>query len=364
MSTLRLRGLDGLRGIAILLVLNFHLWAALSGQTVLPPGSPWTFLYAGHTGVALFFVLSGFLVSLPFIKALEHNRRPSLRLYALHRALRILPPYYFIGLIGILLTGHFNQLIPMLTFTANAMDVGFFSMVWWSLATEVQFYLLLPIVFLVANHRFRTPLLGLLGVLAITVYLMVILKKLGPDHATSFEIKYLLILSVFGQMPAFITGMVLAFLYQRHAPMNIRMLPGYAGMLGLIALLGLALLAPAQSDPLIFRWQNPWHVALEAILWGAVIWLLLNREQPPVSVLDNRVTRYFGKISFSLYLVHMPVVALVMLYLRTGELWADYVITFTLSVALAQLSFWFVEQPFLTLKTKLSQSYPQPGQQP
>lgn len=154
----RLKGLDGLRGIAILLVVVYHFWTEITGHKTLPNGSPWTFLYAGNTGVTLFFILSGFLVGLPFIKGFSRGQLPSVRLYAAHRILRILPPYYFVGVIGILVTGQTQQLLPMLFFFANAFDVGYFSIVWWSLFTEVQFYLLLPIFFVViARSRHRPP---------------------------------------------------------------------------------------------------------------------------------------------------------------------------------------------------------------
>lgn len=353
----RLQGLDGLRGVAILLVLIYHLWTELSGQHVLPPGSPWTFIYAGNTGVVLFFVLSGFLVSLPFIKALEHNRLPSLRLYALHRALRILPPYYFIGLIGIALTGQYQQLLPTLVFIADALDVGYYSTVWWSLSTEVQFYLLLPLLFMAAQHRLRPALLLLIGALLISVYLLVISKVIGPQLPEGIELKFRLILSVFGQMPAFAAGIMFALIYHHTPSRNISPFPAYVAMAFLIGLLGWALLPQANNGSLRFMWNSPWYVLPEALLWGAIVWVMLNRAPPPFSVLDNRITRYFGKM----YLVHMPVLEQVLRHFHTSELWARFTITFTVSVALAQLCYWLVEKPSLTLKTKLSQPYLQPG---
>lgn len=355
----RLQGLDGLRGIAILLVVVYHLWTELSGQHVLPLGSPWTFLYAGNTGVSLFFVLSGFLVSLPFIKAFQRGQLPSISLYALHRALRILPTYYFVGLVGIALTGQFQQLVPMSLFTANALDVGFFSIVWWSLSTEVQFYLLLPVVFLAARSRLRVPLLVLLSMALITAHALVIFKVINPALPLneSFELKFRLILSVVGQLPAFAVGLGLATLYHRYPSRMISPLAGFVGVLAMVLLLGRALLPQAREGALGFMWSTPSHIWLEGLLWGGIVWLILNRQPPSVSALDNWITRYFGSISFSLYLVHMPVLGLVLKHLRTSELSVDFAIAFILSVAVAQLCYWLVERPSLAFKNKLPQPH-------
>lgn len=353
----RLRGLDGLRGIAILLVVIYHIWTVISAQAVLPQGSLLTFLYAGNTGVTLFFVLSGFLVSLPFIKSLERGELYSLRRYALHRALRILPPYYVVGAIGIVFTGQTEQLLPMLSFTANGYDMGCFSAVWWSLATEIQFYLLMPFLFAAALHRWRITLLLLACSLAVVAYLVVVCKAVGPAGLEGFELKYRLILSVLGQMPAFVVGLLLAIMHRRCKLRMISYLPGHIGMLALIILLGWVLFPAARMEPKNYIWHAPWYVLPEALLWGAIVWLMLNREPPPVSLLDNKITRFFGKISFSLYLIHMPVVQIIQSHERVYGVWAEVIMAFILSIIIAQIFYWLVENPSLALKNKLSQSH-------
>lgn len=357
MNAERLRGLDGLRGIAILLVVVYHIWTTISGQTGLPQGSLLTFLYAGSTGVTLFFVLSGFLVSLPFIKSLEQGELYSLRYYVLHRALRILPPYYVAGVIGIVFTGQTEQLLSMLSFTANGYDIGFFSAVWWSLATEIQFYLLMPFVFVAALHRWRSPLLLLAGSLATFAYLLVVFKAVGPAGIEGFELKYGLILSVLGQLPAFVVGLLLAIVHCRCKSWSVSYLAGHVGMFSLIMLLGWVLLPGARMEPKNYIWYAPWYVLPEALLWGALVWLMLNRERPPVSLLDNKLTRYFGKISFSLYLIHMPVVQMIQVHCRIYGVWTAVVAAFILSIIIAQIFYWIVERPSHAFKNKLSQPH-------
>jgi peptidoglycan/LPS O-acetylase OafA/YrhL len=356
-SSQRLIGLDGLRGIAILLVVIYHTWTCVSGQRVLPEGSLLTFLYAGSTGVTLFFVLSGFLVSLPFIKSLERGELYSLRRYTVQRSLRILPPYYAVGLIGILCMQQPEQVLPMLLFTANGYDLGYFSAVWWSLTTEIQFYMLVPLFFMAALSPWRKPVLLLLAVVAVLAYLAVICKWIGPEGAAGFELKYQLILSGIGQAPAFAIGLFLAFTHCRHKKSTLSRGASRITILGLFVTLGWVLLPAARMGPESYIWHAPWYVAPEALIWAAVIWVMLNREPSTVSLLDNRVTRYFGRISFSLYLVHMPVIQLILSQKQHLSLWLALLLVFVLSLMLAQLLFWLIESPFMVLKTKLSQPH-------
>lgn len=99
--------LDGVRGLAILFVLTFHI-NLMTGEKVLNwQENPlvMSILMAGGTGVTLFFVLSGFLLFMPYAKALLFaGRWPLARTFYLRRALRIIPAYYFSLFVLILLT--------------------------------------------------------------------------------------------------------------------------------------------------------------------------------------------------------------------------------------------------------------------
>lgn len=252
----RLGPLDGLGGVAILLVFVYHAWWQASGITQMPADSSLlSFLYAGSTGVTLFFVLSGLLVTRPFFRAArQHRRMPSLMGYAVQRALRILPPYYAVGLL---------------------------------------------------------------------LYLMVISKTLFADGQIGFETQHRLILSVLGQLPAFLVGM------------------------------GLVRLFKDQSRPSLGRRDR--SPAL-----GAIVWIMLVREPLRLSLLDNRWARHFGQISFSLYLVHVPAIHYVERVSPFG-LWGTLVLALILSIALAQALHWLVERPSLALKIFLTQSQPLQG---
>jgi peptidoglycan/LPS O-acetylase OafA/YrhL len=170
--------IDGLRFIAISSVLFHHLVAMyLSGSGRSPEvrtyaqwfgaaDQSWLVIsaYCGHFGVNLFFVISGFILALPFAKrALNQQAAPSLKSYYLRRVTRIEPPY-LLSLIAIFLI-HWRQwgvgpeLIPNLIasfFYSHNLVYGRESAingVAWSLEIEIQFYLLTPLLVLIFRLR-------------------------------------------------------------------------------------------------------------------------------------------------------------------------------------------------------------------
>ena len=161
--------LDGLPGVAVLLVVVFHVWI-LSGTPGIAVTVPLIgrtenltiFFAAGFVGVNLFFVLSGFLLSQYWLRADYDGRpRPSTRRYLRHRLFRIVPAYYFVLLVTLVLltpalippalvysnTGLFI-LGAHLTFTQYLFPISSSSYgvngPMWTLTMEMTFYLLLP----------------------------------------------------------------------------------------------------------------------------------------------------------------------------------------------------------------------------
>lgn len=158
--------IDGLRGLAALSVLVFHAWlytrpdvSAGSRETVVD-----YVLHEGRLGLVLFFVLSGFLLWRPWASAGQGRRdRPATAAYLVHRAARVVPGYY-LALVGaiLLLWGAEGtpgvrlpdaELLPLFLVFAQNFDGGAVMKLdppMWTLAVEVSFYLLLPLVAIVA----------------------------------------------------------------------------------------------------------------------------------------------------------------------------------------------------------------------
>ena len=180
-SDIRIAEIDGLRGIAVLLVLVWHFIGA-----VLPPttglskiiGALFTF---GRTGVDLFFVLSGFLII--GILADQKDSPNYFRVFFARRALRILPPYAMLliafwalsALLGE--TYYFGSQIPWwsyATFTQNWYIIKLngwgpgAASVTWSVAIEEQFYIVFPIIVYLIPRQYLFPLLICVGTSSIS----------------------------------------------------------------------------------------------------------------------------------------------------------------------------------------------------
>src|SRR5579885_378916 len=150
--------LDGVRAVACFTVIAYHInlitsnlhnWQPLALGIFIPG-----IMRTGYAGVTLFFVLSGFLLFLPYAKAiLFEGQWPSMRQFYLRRALRILPGYYVsLGLLILwmhqeyLQPAHWQELVFFLTFTMDSSPLAFQKLngPFWTLAVEWQYYLLLP----------------------------------------------------------------------------------------------------------------------------------------------------------------------------------------------------------------------------
>lgn len=307
----RIAALDGLRGLAAVAVLTHHVLLASSPAFTnahFAVGRPpvgaleWSLIYtplhllwAGSAWVIVFFVLSGLVLSRPY----AGGRPFSARRYYPHRLLRLyLPVWGAIALAVVLhranpagpvdgaslwLNSHLaglsrSVLGPDLLLTGAAGDGGFFSVLW-SLHWEVVFSLLLPAFLLAAGLARRYPL----AVAALAFAL------LGAAPASGWA----------QVMPCFALGVILA---QRPAPALAPVLLAGTAALGLTAQWWLQL--PLAETAWAFAHLYPVLVAAGAC--AAV--LLALRPGPARSALERAPAQWAGARSFSLYLVHEPLV--------------------------------------------------------
>src|SRR5262249_35304911 len=220
-----LRELDALRGVAILLVFFYHCDTVVRHEAH-GAGPLFAFVRAGHTGVSLFFVLSGFLLAFPFLAEAEGGRHVRRREYALRRAMRILPMYYLALLVALWWLhpiAEWPSSWPFLVFMnplAGPFALWPFSIGWWSLSTEVQFYLLLPLLPLLACTAPR----ALLTFGAYTVvYILFMLHLWQPP---TLDLEVYLPYAIFGRAPLFLSGIVAAWLWRRDGAALRRRLAG------------------------------------------------------------------------------------------------------------------------------------------
>jgi peptidoglycan/LPS O-acetylase OafA/YrhL len=209
--------LDGLRGLAIALVVWYHAWL-VSGQGVAVVNFV---AEAGFLGVDLFFFISGFCIFYPYARAMREGRSaPTIRRFFTRRAVKILPSYLLaLAVFGIVYHTRFAspaeaaiQFVSHLTFmhTLTPLTFGAISGPLWTIGVEVQFYLLFP---LICPLMRRSPLLTYGLLLAFSEVYRFVVGQAGLGSSFVFINQLPAYLDIFG------SGMFGAYLLTaRRAP--------------------------------------------------------------------------------------------------------------------------------------------------
>ena len=187
--------IDGLRFVAIVSVVLFHLHGFIENKDDSVYNTNYNFdfitnfLKNGNFGVELFFVLSGFILGLPFAKHyLKDSSKVSLRSYLIRRVSRLEPPYIivmFLLLIGSVIvsknlsnTEGFQSFLASIAYIHNFIyaEPSFINTVAWSLEIEIQFYILAPLLslFFSINNKFTRRLLLIFTIIIFSVLSFVI----------------------------------------------------------------------------------------------------------------------------------------------------------------------------------------------
>lgn len=325
--------IQGLRAIAVLLVMLFHFNPA--------------WLPGGFVGVDVFLVLSGYLiVSILLNKKHQPGYRltSTLRDFYVSRLKRIAPAYFaMLVLVSLLAAVLFlpqdlaiykEGLKQAAWFNSNHYFAGFGDyfapanheqplLHTWSLAVEIQFYLLAPLLVLLLPIKALKWLFAAL-LITLTAVAEYRLRGLGLHQATYY--------SLYARLPEFFAGGLLAlYIYTGGGR------PWFAS-LGLALLLASAVLQPQLG-------HFPGLPALLPVA-GALLILLQPAQGPAGQLLASKPMVWLGELSYSLYLWHWPVLALLRYY--TGEQVLDMpssLLFITLTLALASLSYYTLEVP-------------------
>ncbi|MCX7140573.1 MAG: acyltransferase [Proteobacteria bacterium] len=307
--------LDGLRGLAILLVLGFHYgWGFFTPV----PGS--LFAYAlvpirlMWSGVDLFFILSGFLIVGILIRERDDERYFSV--FFARRACRILPLYILTGLIfaaGVVTNGLGWIDMPRLfgdvqgwqwsaLFLQNffvpwqgTLQINFFSPTW-SLAIEEQMYVILSLMVFALRQNDRAIAVALVGSAFAAIVLRAAIERGYPAQA-----QIMAALLPFTRMDAFAAGGLLAYAMHR-GWLAYNRATGWAVAAIAVGLTGMAVLAHDN----LFGVQ----LFLPVILTYAALLALVVTERPGTFIMRlfrNQILRWLGAISYGLYLLHIPV---------------------------------------------------------
>jgi len=338
--------LDGIRFSAMTLVYIEHAGA----PQVIP----------GRFGVTVFFFLSGFLITTLLRSEFQETGTISFRHFYLRRFLRIFPPMWAVLAFGCILAyaGVMSAPEP-LALAAMLTNVTNYVMVFsegipyelgpfWSLGVEEHYYLLFPVAYLFMLNRgvsSRNQTLILVGVAMALLGWRAVLQLSGVDYER-------VQLASDTRMDSLLWGAVLAIALNpvMDRPRTFRLVPG----LSILGVAGLVLFATFQIlykpggvlFALTFTLQG---LALIPIFYIGI----MHHDWPVFRWLDWRPIRYLGTISYMMYLVHMPLLALFDSLAPEVDMVTRGILVFGATAGVGHLSYVFMERPLGGLRRRL-----------
>lgn len=398
--------LDGVRAIATISVITFHINGMVRNKLWDIHANPLASAIAtfGGSGVTLFFVLSGFLLFMPYAKALLfQDRWPSMRQFYMRRALRIIPGYYAALCLIILFfhreylqPDHWKHLLLFLTFfmDSSAETWRKISGPFWTLAVEGQFYLLLPWLALAfgvvarrlgstLQSRFRAALTccGGLVVWGLAIRYGGIYLRQHPSESFGLPVRVIAIAKFFlygmqgKYLENFAVGMALSlcYVFAHNATSGAALLARARQMSRWIWACGILILVFAAAwhfhvlvsnstvlgpvlAPLtpVFDWLNEMVIALG---YGACMAAILFGDASLKWPFELHPVRWIGTISYGLYMWHLPLLNFFRNTLLPQQMQKQVYPTYfyywawaiTAVVLVATASYLLIEKPWLRL---------------
>lgn len=342
-------GLDGLRAIAVLGIIIYHL------------NKEW--LTGGFLGVDTFFVISGYLITSLLLKEYDDTGIIKLKSFWIRRLKRLLPAVIVllmvVGTATLLLKSDNiirvkHDIIAAIFYVSNwwyiAKDVNYFEQFsfmplkhLWSLAIEEQFYIFFPVILvtllLTIKKRYKIGFI-FWGVSIISLGLMMFIYSINGDHSRVY----------FGtdtRLQTLLLGVILAFLWppfklKNDPPKVVKYVIDSIGSLSFIVLILLFFIINDETN-----WIYDGGFYLISILTLFIIASVVHPSTWIAKIFSNPVLVFIGKRSYSLYLWHFAVISFVHSYYVDGQIPVYvYFIDISLTIIFAELSYRFIETPF------------------
>jgi len=283
--------IQALRGLAVLLVVIYH--AGLTSFS------------GGYLGVDIFFVISGFLITSQIAKSMD-DASFSFKAFYTRRAWRLLPAVYSVLFISIIATPFLlsneelhdftYQLIGTVTFSANIalwLQTGYFETAaelkpllhMWSLSIEEQYYLILPLLLFLTTKKYWSGLAVILSI--VSLLLMTVMSQSAPG-------------AIFYLTPARVWELGIGSILALHLIKKPKSTPQYLGYIALVLILLLSI-KPIENTQ--FTLINNLVVTIATALLISSRLTILNSNLASITL------GKIGAISYSLYLVHWPIIA-------------------------------------------------------
>jgi len=347
--------LDGLRGIAILLVVTFHYFGFLS------------IFSFGWTGVDLFFVLSGYLITSRLM--ISRKDKDYFSKFYKNRALRIIPLYYGVLIIFFIAVNLFvseKNLTGFQFYYQNISSFFLFLQNWaliyaginyenhlqhfWTLAVEEQFYLLWPFIIYFFSGNKNIICILCVSIICIIFFRSFLYFKNPGDSLVYFY-------NTFCRMDSFITGGLLYFLSAN--PLK-KIYKQVAAAFIFILIAAIIFSGTKHSTP----FMSTIGYTLLAIFFAAILYIALEKKYKYLNkILNKKWLIQLGKISYGLYIFHWvilrslqgKIIQFLDFHLLINEqiiLWLSLIICLIISIAVSVISYFYFELHFLKMKVR------------
>jgi peptidoglycan/LPS O-acetylase OafA/YrhL len=358
---------DVLRAIAVTLVLGFHLIAGLQWNSF-PSSGLLVIFHHGGIGVDLFFVISGFVISLSCARNVqEHGRENYRRPFFASRLARIVPLYALTSWCFLVLVepgqffGPSKQLLKNILLHATFLHslspryAGTLNGPTWTIGVEMQFYVFMALVWVWLPVR-RPALVALTGVVVALAWRAV--AVLSFDYGTDIQRLVLRVAQVPGMLDEFALGCVLAIIVQNPAhPAHRFTTPSWRNFA--IAAVPVCVLSAAAWQIFFFAltrigyWNSLVMVTLfhllQALTFSCWLWAAIVLPVTPQLTALLKPATYIGKISYGIYLWHMLVImSLVRAGVAAGlPAWKTALLITVLTVIISAFTWHYFEHPIM-----------------
>ena len=346
----RIRGLDGIRAYAVVMVVVTHLHIFIEWYN---NNSPMYSLVWGANGVIIFFILSGFLITHLLFIEYEKTGTVNIKQFIIRRGLRIFPAFYLF-ILALFILGLFietnttpKQLFMAAIYWFNHTPRSEYNSILghtWSLAVEEHFYIIWPLIFLLLS-KVKARGLSISMALIVMIYSLQILQ----NHLyveTNLNQTFLLDRWTSSAAIYLLSGCLGASFLHTKYWMKIHNMQMVSVILSVLFVVGFGVDFWFEGD---YRIAKYWRIA--GIL-SAILWVYINQDSKLVQILEFSPIKYIGIVSYGIYLWQG-------FYLSTGPYrWAgqewplDPTIGLILLCITVPLSYHLFEMKFLKLKER------------
>jgi len=355
LTNFHFKGLDSLRGIAAISVIIGHI-ELIKRSYQIPNFLDERFFKfnPGHTGVILFFVLSGFLITLLLLKEKSENGKINIKNFYVRRILRVWPLYYLILALSPLLIDFSPSLLNILLCVTIFPNIAYSTAIgsWgaspqiWSIGVEEQFYLFWPVI--IQYFRKKLALFFIVLFVLWTLlphFLLFILVRIYPDQEIMNWVNQFFYITKFNCMAL---GGLAAYIYYKKLKI-LKFLSIYTvSLISIVTPFVLWILGIRIS----YFTDEVFAVIFSILILCVVI------ETKFSSLFNFRPLRFLGKISYGLYMFHWIVAQLVIKnfsYHSDNILFSNFILyamIISITVVVSIASYYLFEMKFLKLKEK------------